>query len=343
MEASGKGLSAEVTTSYLRLTDAAIRTATLPAGKSQHYLHDTEQPGLAIRMRATGGRTWVYLFTKPGMRGTQRKTLGAWPKFNEKAARRAATIAAGEVVKGVDPNGAKREAKRQQLAEKQCTTLATLIIEDGPYETSLTGRQVVNWKPAMSALRRGLKDHLDLAIAELTRRQIMAAVDRIAKTGKRGAAKDLRKQMHTFLEWCVGEGYVEHNVLAGYRAPKETRAQRVGRRTKGRALTDEEIIKVWHASGKLGAFGQLARTCLLGGPRRSEPTMIEWRKHIMDDRITFDAAWTKMGLHHDVPRTHLVDEVLAAANISSARRPTMSSRHRRPAARCRASPRWSTV
>ena len=85
----------------------------------------------------------------------------------------------------------------------------------------------------------------------------MAAVDRIAKTGKRGAAKDLRKHTHTLLEWCVGEGYVEHNVLAGYRAPKETRAQRVGRRTKGRALTDEEIIKVWHASGKLGAFGQL--------------------------------------------------------------------------------------
>jgi hypothetical protein len=24
-----------------------------------------------------------------------------------------------------------------------------------------------------------------------------------------------------------------------------------------RALTDEEIIKVWHASGKLGAFGLL--------------------------------------------------------------------------------------
>jgi hypothetical protein len=36
-----------------------------------------------------------------------------------------------------------------------------------PCETSLTGRQVVNWKPAMSALRRGLKDHFDLAIAEL--------------------------------------------------------------------------------------------------------------------------------------------------------------------------------
>lgn len=264
----------------LTLTDAVIRNATLPPGKAQHYLHDDKLPGLALRMRATGGRTWVYLFTKPGVRGTQRKTLGAWPKYNEKAARKAATIAAGEVVKGLDPNEAKREARRQQAAEKQCTTLATLIVEDGPYQTSLTERQVVNWKPAMSALRRGLKDHAESGVGDLTRRQIMAAVDKIAKTGKRGAAKDLRKHVHTLLEWCVGEGYVEHNVLAGYRAPKETRAQRVGRRTKGRALTDEETIKVWDASGKLGAFGLLARMCLLGGPRRSEPTMIEWHKHI---------------------------------------------------------------
>ena len=300
-------------TNQLTLTDAVIRNATLPLGKAQHYLHDDKLPGLALRMRATGGRTWVYLFTKPGMKGTQRKTLGAWPRYNEKAARKAATIAASEVVKGVDPNETKREARRQQAAEKQRTTLAILIVEDGPYQTSLTGRQVVNWKPAMSALRRGLKDHAESAVGDLTRRQIMAAVDKIAKTGKRGAAKDLRKHVHTFLEWCVSEGYVDHNVLAGYREPKETRAQRVGRRTKGRALTDDEIIKVWHASGKLGAFGLLTRMCLLGGPRRGEPTMIKWSKHVMGDRITFDAAWTKMGLHHDVPRTHLVDEVLAAA------------------------------
>jgi hypothetical protein len=55
MEASDKDLSAGA--NYLRLTDAAIRAATLPSSKSQHYLHDTEQPGLAIRMHATGGRT----------------------------------------------------------------------------------------------------------------------------------------------------------------------------------------------------------------------------------------------------------------------------------------------
>ena len=68
MEASDTGHGAGVTANYLRLTDTAIRAATLPSGKSQHYLHDTEQPGLAIRMRATGGRTWVYLFTNRGER-----------------------------------------------------------------------------------------------------------------------------------------------------------------------------------------------------------------------------------------------------------------------------------
>ncbi|MET4330837.1 hypothetical protein ABIB80_006695 [Bradyrhizobium sp. i1.15.2] len=100
------------------------------------------------------------------MRGIQRKTLGPWPKYNEKAARKAATIAAGEVFKGVDPNDAKREARRQQAAEKQRTTLTTLIVEDGPYQASLTGRQVVNWKPAMSALRRGLKQHAESAVGD---------------------------------------------------------------------------------------------------------------------------------------------------------------------------------
>src|ERR1700749_3871577 len=119
-------------TNQLTLTDAVIRNPTLPLCKAQHYLHDDKLPGLALRMRATGGPTWVYLFTKPGVKGTERKTRGARPRYKEKAARKAATIAAGEVVKGVGPNETKREARRQHTAEKQRTTLAVLIVENGP-------------------------------------------------------------------------------------------------------------------------------------------------------------------------------------------------------------------
>jgi hypothetical protein len=92
------------TTTKLKLTDAAIARATPPKGKAQSYLRDSEQPGLALRMRASGGRSWVYFFTKPGVRGSQIITIGAWPKIDIKAARKAAAIHAGEVAKGSDPN-----------------------------------------------------------------------------------------------------------------------------------------------------------------------------------------------------------------------------------------------
>ncbi|MBM7488233.1 hypothetical protein ACVWWI_006216 [Bradyrhizobium sp. USDA 3686] len=58
---------------------------------------------------------------------------------------------------------------------------------------SVTGRQVVTENEHCLLWRRGLENHFELAIAELTRRQLMAAVDNTTKTGKRGASKDPRK------------------------------------------------------------------------------------------------------------------------------------------------------
>ena len=123
----GKGLRSESRQQFVKLTDAAVERVELPSGKSQVYLYDSEQPGLALRVRASGGKSWVYLFTKPGVDGTQRKTLGAWPRFKEKDARAAAKIATGDLVRTGDPNAAKREAKQQQLAAKERKTLGELI------------------------------------------------------------------------------------------------------------------------------------------------------------------------------------------------------------------------
>ena len=51
-------------------------------------------------------------------------------------------------------------------------------------------------------------------------------------------------------------------VLASYPNPKQTRAKRGERRQKGRALADDEVIKVWKDAGEPGTFGQLTRLCL---------------------------------------------------------------------------------
>jgi integrase len=293
----------------VELTDAIIRAAVCPEGRAQTYLRDAVQPGLAVRLRPSGAKTFVLEHTRPGMKGTARTTIGPFPRLKVQAARKQARILAGQHAGGADLIAERRAAKR--AARATAATLGALIAEGGEYETYLIGRSVVNWKTALSALRRNLApDHKSTDLHHLTRRDVTNAMDKIEKTGKRGAAADLRKHAYSFFEWAVGRGFTSHNVLAGMRLPKQTRAERLNRKAKGRALTDAEIRKVWDAAGQQGAFGLLARLCLLGGPRRSEPTMIEWGRNVMVDGITFDAHWTKMGLHHDVPRTHLVDEVL---------------------------------
>ena len=298
------------------LSDTAIRKAVMPEGKGQCFLYDTTVEGLALRMRATGGMSWVYMYRRPGDKGTKQFTIGPFPKFNTKQARDGAKIRAGEVVKDGDPVKAKREAR---AAKKATVTLGDLVLRNdddqpGPYERSLLQREVVNAAVAMSALKRDeMTAHLRTDIKLLKRTDITSAMAALTNAKKQGAAQDLRKHYRTFLEWCVNEGLTDHNVLAGYQQPKETRAQRVGKRGRGRSLSDDEIIKVWKASRHHGAFGLLVRTCLLGGPRRSEPAKMLWKKNVLPDRITFDEHWTKMGKHHDIPRTPLIESVLTKA------------------------------
>jgi len=127
----------------------------------------------------------------------------------------------------------------------------------------------------MSALRRSLHGYMAKDLKTLTRRNIMSEVEKIADTGKRGAADDLRKHVYTFLQWAQNEGHVEHNVLLGYRKPKATRAERVGRRTKGRALTDDEIM---------GGQAQFSEALSMQSAEDEFGALHEWiNKHLSDD------------------------------------------------------------
>jgi integrase len=112
------------------------------------------------------------------------------------------------------------------------------------------------------------------------------------------------------------EGLLRQQRHGGLCKSKKTRAEKLAllgntkRKSKKRAPTDEEIGKVWHASFDFGVFGCLLRTIMLGGPRRSEPAVMEWDKHVKADRIVFEAEITKMGKVHAVPRTALLNSVL---------------------------------
>src|SRR5207302_905058 len=131
-------------------------------------------------------------------------------------------------------------------------------------------------------------------IDTLDRKEIVALVDALETAGKPGAAMDLRKHTRSLLEWAVTKGLTQHNVLAGFRRPRASRAERLEDEGKGRAIGDDEIKMLWAATELRGAFGGLLRLALLSGLRRSELSGLRW-SDIHNDRIVISADRAKTG------------------------------------------------
>src|SRR5262245_17983803 len=123
----------------LELTDAIVRALTVPDGRSEHLVRDTKQSGLAVRVRDGGGKSYVYLSTRPGQKGTFRVTIGSCRKFTPAAARRQAAILAGQRAQGADLVAARQQTKAAAKAavrlavRSKRAALGALIAEDGPY------------------------------------------------------------------------------------------------------------------------------------------------------------------------------------------------------------------
>ncbi len=317
-----------------RLTKSRIERAKVPSGIGQLMLWDAMVSGFGVRCLPGGSKTFVFRYRpRGGGRSVNPRLLklGAFPSISLDDARAAARIHAGNIAKGEDPAQQRAEERRRNRA-----TLAKLLAEDGPYELHLKERGLVNIKPALSALRRGLKAHMAVDVATLSRTDIVGTINELIRLGKRGAAADLRRFSRSFCEWAVSEGLAKFNPMAGLRTPSRTRAQRLrDAEEKGWALSDAEVVKVWRAAQAMqdraargepiaGTFGGLVQLALLTGCRRGELSQLERDRHILTgdrttdnrgitgERIHLPKAITKTAADHDVPLTPLMRTVIAA-------------------------------
>jgi hypothetical protein len=193
-----------------------------PPGKSQHYIRDSKQDGLALPLRSTGGKSYVCFVTRPGLRGSHKITLGAADKITLAKARQEAGGKRWQS-KTVDVVVQKREQREanREAANAKAVTVGALLAEGGAYETSLKARHYKNTRKVMSTLRRNfLPEHKSTDIKRLERQHILSAMDKLTAQGKPGASADLRKHTSTFLRWCcVTQELIKFNPMAGYRAP----------------------------------------------------------------------------------------------------------------------------
>jgi integrase len=293
-----------------KLTETAVKRAVVPT-TGQTMIWDSSVTGFAVRILPGGSRTFWYQYRTPGGRsGTNRMVrIGAFPTVTLADARKRARDLAGQVARGQDPAWERTEAKR-----RDGSTLRALLVAEGPYQRDLERRDIVARKVILSGLNRGLHKLMSKDIADLTRRDFVSAITALEAAGKPGAAGELRKYCRSLLEWAVNTGRASHNVLAGLRRPKRSRAERLKAGANGgRALSDDEIRTLWHSAGSFGAFGSLVRLALLTGLRRGELAQIERARDLLANRIVVQPEHAKTGAQHEVPLTDLMRQIIASS------------------------------
>jgi Arm domain-containing DNA-binding protein len=123
--AKGKRLSASRKNPAVRLDAKTVSKLSLPTGKSDHIVWDTELRGFGHRLRASGGgktrQSWIVQY-RHGR--TRRILLGAAELLSAEQARVAAKKIRAKVALGQDPQDDK--AARRQKDEK---TLRALVEE----------------------------------------------------------------------------------------------------------------------------------------------------------------------------------------------------------------------
>lgn len=250
-----------------RLTAAMVERIAPPV-KGQVEYFDKSLPGFALRVSYRGTRSWILMTRIQGK--LTRLTLGEWPVMSLAEAHDAAREAKRQAKAGNDP----REVQKQrQLAFKELQLQTFGIMADqfldryarpklrtstiAGYEAALKGKLTEAWQ--------------DRPITSITRRDLMALLDGLEAQGKHGMAKLTMAYLRKFFGWCAERDAISEMPTHRVRLNGALKARE-------RALTLDELHRVWAAADRLGGIGgAIVKLLILTGQRRFETSMMRWR------------------------------------------------------------------
>lgn len=137
----------------MKLTDAFAAQAQSP--EKEFVLHrDDDQPGFALKVRASGQKSWVYEARVFGK--FYRRTIGPTNVYTAKAARMIAREIAGELRQGID----RHAVARDRVSEERAATAQRLAEELSPYLDTAADDYIAKAKikEGTRSYYQGLKD-----------------------------------------------------------------------------------------------------------------------------------------------------------------------------------------
>jgi integrase len=267
----------------MRLNPRDVTTLPLPPGKTDVLFFDDAVPGLALRVRAAGGRTWVFQYRVAGRQ--RRMNLGAAAATSVSEARKRASLLYAEVKLGRDPVRNKTEA--QARANESFGAILPLF---------LTRQRERLRSRSLTEVERHLTFHAkrlhQSALKDIARRDIAGVLTAVAAQLSGSSANRVRTSLSSFFSWCIREGLLESNPAAWTERREETARQRL--------LTSDELRDIW-GSLRNDVYGDIVRLLLLTGARREEIGALRRSEFNLDlGLIALPAERTKNRRPHEI-------------------------------------------
>lgn len=306
-------------TAQIRLTQGRIDRFSCADGKQQAFLRDLEQPGLALRVTASGNRGYVYEGKLGG--GTIRITIGDPKTLTLSQARDEAARLRVMTKAGRDPRVVKAEvtaadtAKRQKAQHRQEPAIAAwqaymearthrwgarsllehqrLCAEGGQDKTR--GRKEGEGSKTQPGPLYGL---LQLPLAKID----AEAVERWLgdQRHRPGVARAAFVRLRAFLNWCADRPAYRDHVMPDACTTQDVKDE-VPKANARRDALERQHLKVWFEEVRklenpvLAAYLQ---TVLLTGARREEVAALRW--------ADIDFKWQRMDIADKVDGRRII-------------------------------------
>jgi integrase len=301
----------------MKLTERKIEKLATEHGRKDRLVFDDTQRGLAVRITASGGRTFLCQYTLHGHKW--RVPLGSSSALSLSKAREAAAAVMGDVAKGRNPAIQRKEAEAAERARRVRNRLTLRVLIEDWNRAHLVGRRPSYAAEAVRALHYAFADHLDDAAEDLDRTAVIRALDALIRRRKgkdhdgghksKGTAMTGRTAAYgrAAFSWAVKRGALSVNPFADLPIAKS-----IAKRE--RVLSDAEIAEIWHAAGDAASpYGMIIRLLILTGQRRGEVAGMTWSE-VSDDLVTWTLPGerTKNGVAHSVPLSAPARDLLKA-------------------------------
>src|SRR5258708_30104035 len=108
-----------------KLTDSSIKAAACPADKQRMELSDTACPGLILRVKKAGSKSFLFKYWSPLLSKSVSLTLGSYPALDLAGARHRIADHRKLIAKDKDPRAVQRHERQRFVRSEESTSSAT--------------------------------------------------------------------------------------------------------------------------------------------------------------------------------------------------------------------------